>query len=318
MKKRILILIFVLVQCGLFAQTKVDFSESEIALKTSSGYLYGTVTIPVNIKTSPIVIIIPGSGAPDRNGNCAPIGLHTNNFKMLSESFAENGISTLRFDKRGAGKSKPTVTSESELSFENYVDDVIGWISLLKTDIRFSKIIILGHSEGSLIGMIAARQTNIASFISVAGSGMSADKLLQAQLKNLPPQLLSESNKIIDSLKVGKTVSKVNPNLLSLFRPSLQPYLISWIKYDPANEITDLKIPTLIIQGTTDLQISVDDAKLLSEAKPDAKLVIINNMNHVLKESDSDIKNNIATYGNPNLPLKSELVEEIVNFIKTK
>lgn len=318
MNKSILILIFVLVQFVLLAQTNVNFSESEIALKTSTGYLHGTVTVPENIKSSPIVLIIPGSGSPDRDGNCTPIGLHTNNLKMLSEGFVENGISTLRFDKRGAGKSKPTVKSESELRFENYIDDVIGWISLLKTDKRFSKIIILGHSEGSLIGMIAAKQTNIASFISVAGVGKSADKLLHAQLKNLPPQLLNESNKIIDSLKVGKTVSKVNPNLLSLFRPSLQPYLISWMKYDPANEITNLNVPTLIIQGTTDLQVTVDDAKLLSAAKPTAKLVIIENMNHVLKESDSDIQKNIETYKNPELPLKSELVDEIVKFLKTE
>lgn len=318
MKKTVLILVFVLAKFVLLAQTNFDFSESEIALKTSTGDLYGTLTIPKDIKTSPIVIIIPGSGSPDRDGNCIPIGLHTNNFKMLSESFAEKGISTLRFDKRGAAKSKQIVTNESELRFENYIDDVVGWISLLKKDKRFPDIIILGHSEGSLIGMIAAQQTNITSYISVAGVGKSADRLLQAQLKKLPPQLLSESNKIIDSLKVGKTVSKVNPNLIRIFRPSVQPYLISWMKYDPANEIAKLKIPTLIIQGTTDIQVSVDDAKLLSEAKPAAKLVIIENMNHFFKESGSDIQKNLATYRNPELPLKQEIVDEIISFVKTK
>ncbi len=318
MKKIIISLVFVLAKFVLLAQTNIGFSESEITLITQSGNLYGTITIPKSIMTSPIVLIIPGSGSPDRDGNCIPIGLHSNNLKMLSESLAEKGISTLRFDKRGAGKSKQIVTSESELRFENYIDDVVGWISLLKKDKRFPDITILGHSEGSLIGMIAAQQTNITSFISVAGVGKSADRLLQAQLKQLPPQLLSESNKIIDSLKVGKTVSKVNPNLIRIFRPSVQPYLISWMKYDPANEIAKLKIPTLIIQGTTDLQVSVDDAKLLLEAKAASKLVIIENMNHFLKESGSDIQENLATYRNPELPLKQEIVDEIVSFVKIK
>lgn len=305
---------------GLFAQIKSDFvySESEMILKTSTGDIYGTLTVSNNNKTSPIVLIIAGSGPTDRDCN-SPMGLQTNAYKMLSESFAKNGISTLRFDKRGIGKSKPAITSESELRFETYINDVVAWISLLKSDKRFSSIIILGHSEGSLIGMIAAEQTNVAGFISISGGGKSADKVLQEQLKTkLPPQLLDESNKILDSLKIGKTVSNVNSNLAALYRPSVQPYMISWIKYDPAKEISKLKIPVLIIQGTTDLQVTVNDSKLLSAAKPNAKLLIIENMNHVLKESDSDIQKNMATYRNSDLPLKAGLTDGIISFIMTK
>jgi len=170
-----------------------------------------------------------------------------------------------------------------------------------------------------LIGMVAAEQTNVAGFISISGVGRSADIVMQEQLKTkLPPQLLDESNKILDSLKIGKTVSNVNPNLVALYRPSVQPYMISWIKYDPAKEISKLKMPVLIIQGSTDLQVTIDDAKLLSTSKPDSKLIIIDNMNHVLKESDSDIQKNMATYRNPDLPLKAELTTDIVNFIKNR
>lgn len=305
---------------GLFAQPKSDptFSESEMVLKTSTGDLFGTLTIPDDTKNCPIVLIVPGSGPTDRDGNSA-MGLQTNAYKMLSEGLAKNGIATLRFDKRGIGKSKPAMTSESELTFETYINDVVAWVSRLKADQRFATIFVLGHSEGSLIGMIAAQQTNVAGFISVSGVGKSADKLLQEQLKTkLPPQLLHESNKILDSLRIGKTVSNVNSSLLSLYRPSVQPYMISWIKYDPQKEIGKLKVPVLIIQGSTDLQVSVDDAKLLSTAKPDAKLLIIDNMNHVLKDSDSDIQHNMATYSNPTLPLKAGLTDELVHFITTK
>lgn len=305
---------------GLIAQTKSDptFLESEMVLKTSTGDLFGTLTIPEQTQVCPIVLIVPGSGPTDRDGNSA-MGLQTNAYKMLSEGLAKNGIATLRFDKRGIGKSKPAMASESELTFETYINDVVAWILRIKSDQRFATIAVLGHSEGSLIGMIAAQQTNAAGLISLSGVGKSADKLLQEQLKTkLPPQLLNESNKILDSLRIGKTVSNVDPSLLSLYRPSVQPYMISWIKYDPQKEIGKLKMPVFIIQGSTDLQVSVEDAKLLSSAKPDAKLLIIDNMNHVLKESDSDIQSNMATYSNPALPLKAGLIDELVHFITTK
>lgn len=317
MKRFSFIIALNLLSICLFAQVKKDSasSESEIILKTSTGEIYGTLAIPNNVKTSPVVLIIAGSGPTDRDGNNT-FGLNTNAYKMISGSLAKNGISSIRFDKRGIGESKQSMTSESDLRFDTYINDVVLWIELLKSDRRFSKIYILGHSEGSLIGMIAAEQTNTSGFISIAGAGKSADKMLQEQLKTkLSPQLLDESNKILDSLKIGKTVSNVNPSLVSLYHPSIQPYMISWIKYDPAKEIGKLKIPVLIIQGTTDLQVTVDDSKLLSAANTNAKFLIIENMNHTLKESDSDIQKNMATYNNPNLPLKEGLADDIVNFI---
>lgn len=307
-----------LVVSCLFAQDKMKPSESELALKTPTGTIYGTLTVAVNTPTSPVVLIIAGSGPTDRNGN-AGNALQTNAYKMVAEGFAQNGISSLRFDKRGIGKSQSAMTSESDLRFETYTKDAVAWIELLKSDKRFSKVIVLGHSEGSLIGMIAAQQTNAGSFISVSGPGQSADKILQEQLKaQLPPQLMMESNKILESLKQGKTVAEVNATLAPLYRPSVQPYMISWMKYDPAQEIKKLKVPVLIIQGTTDLQVSVKDAKLLSAAKPEAKLVIVDNMNHVLKESVAAVNANMGTYQNANLPLKNGLIDIMVKFIKER
>jgi uncharacterized protein len=304
----------------LAAQNKTDslFTESEIVLNTTTGDIIGTLTIPNNSKTTPIVVIIAGSGPTDRDGNNT-LGVKANTYKMLSIDFAKNSISTLRFDKRGIGRSKLAMKRESDIRFETYINDVLDWISLLKSDKRFTKIFLLGHSEGSLIGMIAANQSKISGFISVAGPGRSWDKLFQDQLKdNLPPQLQGESNRILDSLKIGERVSNVNPFLLTLYRPSVQPYLISWIKYDPTIEISKLKIPVLIIQGSNDLQVTIEDANLLKASKSDAKLIIIDRMNHLLKESDSDIQKNTATYWNPELPLKPGLVDDIVDFIFAK
>jgi fermentation-respiration switch protein FrsA (DUF1100 family) len=165
--------------------------------------------------------------------------------------------------------------------------------------------------------MVAAGQTGVAGFISIAGAGKPADQILKDQLKTkLTPQMLAETNTILDSLKAGYTVSHFDPAVNMLFRPSVQPYMISWMKYDPVIELGKLKIPVLIIQGTTDIQVSVDDAKLLAAAKPDAKLLLIDNMNHILKESAADFQTNVATYQKPDLPLKEGLARDIIDFIK--
>jgi alpha-beta hydrolase superfamily lysophospholipase len=237
---------------------------------------------------------------------------------MLAEGLAKNGIATLRYDKRGIAKSASAMTSESDLRFETYVKDVIDWVSLLKADKRFSKIILLGHSEGSLIGMLAAQKSSVSGYISVAGVGKTADEVLREQIKGkLPPQAIIESNRILDSLKKGVQLYPTSMNMNALFRPSVQPYMISWIKYNPSKEISKLKIPVLIIQGTTDLQVSAEHAKLLQAGKPAAKLKIFENMNHILKESSSNPIDNQATYKNPILPLKAGLIDEISAFVKS-
>jgi len=312
----ILVLLFLIPELPAQVLSVNASSGSEIILKTSSGDISGTLTLPENKGPFPVLLIIAGSGPTDRDGNSI-MGVQTNAYKMLAETLTQKGIATLRFDKRGIGRSKSSMKSESELRFETYIEDVVEWIKLLKSDKRFSSVYIAGHSEGSLIGMIASEQTNVAGYISIAGAGKSADKILQEQLRTkLTPQLIDESNKILESLRAGKTVSEVNSALISLYRQSVQPYMISWIKYDPEKEIAKLTMPVLIIQGTTDLQVTVDDGRLLSNANPKAKLLIIERMNHVLKESDANAQQNMATYRNPALPLKPELVNAIVEFVK--
>lgn len=292
------------------------FTASEISLQTATGNIYGTLTVPNRETTCSVVLIIAGSGPTDRDGNNT-FGLKTDTYKQLAECLAKKGIASLRYDKRGIAASKEAMKSEKELIFENYIEDAKAWISLLKSDNRFSKIIILGHSEGSLIGMVAAQQTVVDQFISIAGIGRPADKVLQEQLKGkLPAKLEEESDRVLDSLLNGIQVTSVSKELYSLYRPSVQPYMISWLKYDPAVEIKKLSIPVLIIQGTTDIQVSVNDAQLLSAAKPDAECIIIKNMNHVLKKSSSALKENMDTYAKPELPLMKGLTKNIILFIE--
>jgi alpha-beta hydrolase superfamily lysophospholipase len=290
-------------------------SKSNITLKTTYGNIYGTLVLPERNKKLPVVLIIAGSGPTDRNGNSS-IGSNTNMYKMLADSLLHHGIASLRYDKRGIGESMAALKSESETKFGDMVNDAAGFIKILKADNRFSKVIVLGHSEGSLIGMIAAGQEKADAYISVAGSGDRIDKIIERQLTAQSPQMAATATVIFDSLSKGYTVHDPGKELTSLFRSSIQPYMISWLQYDPQQEIKKLKMPVLIIQGTTDLQVSVQDAQLLKKAKPDADLKLIVQMNHVLKQATADRQENLATYNKPELPLKAELVNNIEAFVR--
>ncbi len=287
------------------------FIEEKITLQTKTGEIFGTLTTSEKFNKIPVALIISGSGPTDRDGN-NPM-MKNNSLKMLASELSKNGIATLRYDKRGVAESKAAGKNEIDFRFDDIVNDAKEWIQLLKQNKRFSKIIVIGHSEGSLIGMIAGATAD--KYISIAGAGQSADKILKEQLSSQPKEVQDLSFPMIDSLKNGKTIDNVPPMLNSLFRPTVQPYMISWFKYDPQNEIKKLSIPTLILQGTNDIQVSIEDAKWLSNANPKADLVLINNMNHIFRIIDGDREANIATYYKGDLPIANELVKSITTFI---
>lgn len=289
-------------------------TEEPIVLKTPTGDIYGTLLLPEAKLPVPVALIIAGSGPTDRDGN-NPM-MKNNSLKMMAESLAKSGIASLRYDKRAIAASKAAATSEADLRFETYIKDASGWIDLLAADQKFSAVIVIGHSEGSLIGMVASQNAKVAKFVSIAGVGQAADKTIREQLAAQPPVVLEQSTPILDELVKGNTVENVPQMLMALFRPSVQPYMISWFKYDPQKEIVKLKKPVLIIQGTTDIQITVADAKRLQSAQPDAKMVQIEGMNHVLKTAEADRMKNIQTYSQPDLPLHAELMPAIVSFIR--
>jgi uncharacterized protein len=290
--------------------------EENIVLRTATGDIDGTLMMPQNVTTAPVVLIIAGSGPTDRNCNMGDN--ETNAYKLLAEELRKNNIASVRYDKRGIGKSDMGVPEESQLSFEMYVDDVREWTDLLSRDKRFSSLILAGHSEGSLLGMLAAQNNNnVHGLVSIAGAGRPADVIIKEQLASVPEQIRMNLYSMLDRLKRGDTISNVPPIFYSLFRPGIQPYMISWFKYDPAEEIKKIKIPVLIVQGLTDLQVKEEDAALLSKARPDATLKLIPNMNHVLKNCDSlGRKYQAPIYKDPLLPLNCELSSAMITFAK--
>ena len=290
-------------------------TEKTVTLKTPTGYIEGSLMAPESNISKTVVLLIAGSGPTDRDGN--NMGMMNNSLKMLAFELNKNGLASLRYDKRGIGNSRSAGLKEADLRFENYVDDAKGWIHYLKNELKFNKIYVIGHSEGSLIGMIASQDKSVNKYVSIAGAGQPADKIIREQLKNQPPSLTIEVNSILDEFVKGRTVENTPLELASLFRASVQPYMISWIKYNPQKEIAKLKIPVLIIQGSADIQVSLSDANYLAQALPKAKLAIIEGMNHILKPAPMDRQLNIATYTQPDLPLKKELISNLIPFLKS-
>jgi len=264
-----------------------------------------------------VAFFISGSGPTDRDGNTAGAPGKNNCIKYLSEFINKGGISTLRVDKRGIGASASAGGKEIDLRFSTYVDDVGHWISFLEKE-GFTEVVLVGHSEGALVATLAAKNKSVIGLVSTAGAGRPAPDILREQLKpKLPKDLFEQANNVVSNLARGKVVEDFPPSLTTLFRPSVQPYLISWFKIDPAKAISELRIPVLIVQGSTDLQSSIEDAKLLHAAATNSEMKIIEGMNHILKEANGNLTAQLPSYFNPNLPLHKDLGTVILQFIKT-
>ena len=298
-----------------FFCTVLVAQERSVVLKTQAGDIHGSLLMASD-PNAPVVLIIAGSGPTDRNGNQK--GMENNSLKLLADSLNKCGIASLRYDKRGVGESKAAGQSERDLRFHDFVQDAKGWTEFLANEKKFSKIIVAGHSEGSLIGMVASQHSkSVDGFISIAGPGRPADEIIKAQIASQPEQIRNMVYPMLDTIKRGDTLTNVPPMLYAFFRPSVQPYMISWFQYDPKAEVAKLNIPVLILQGTTDIQVPVKDAEILKSACPKANLQIIPGMNHVLKEVPTeDRKVQIAAYSNRELPLHAALAKELVAFIK--
>lgn len=294
------------------------YTPEEIQLPLKGVIIHGTLFTPTGVKNPPVVLIIAGSGPTDRDGNSPLIRGKNNSLLQLADSLARHGIASLRYDKRAIGKSVVPGLVEDSIRFDTGIGDALALCSLLQEK-KFKRIYIAGHSEGSLVGLGAANQFKTAGFISIAGAGRKIDLVLKEQFKNLPDSLRQLGYSYIDSLAAGNPVRKPHVLLSSVFRPSVQPYLISWMRMDPQQLIAALDCPALIIQGTNDLQVTETDARQLAAARPAATLLLVKNMNHVLKEVSSTSKAvNQQAYSDPALPVMQELITGMVTFIQAK
>jgi len=294
------------------AQEK-NYTELEVSIPTNSVTINGTLLTPISSEKYPLIIIIPGSGPTDRDGNNAM--MKNNSLKFLAETLTTKNIATYRFDKSALSYSKEEIEKLDTLTFDTFIQEAKSVINYFKKNEKFSKIIVAGHSQGSLVGMIAS-QNKVDGFISLEGAGRSIDEVLVEQIELQAPFLKDETQKIVTELKKGNTVDEFNPMLTSLFNKKIQPFLISWIKYNPQEEIAKLAIPILIINGSKDIQVKVIDAELLHKAAPNSELFIIENMNHIFKEIKGDLNENMQSYNDSKLPIMQNFSDKISTFAK--
>ncbi|NYE59075.1 hypothetical protein FHW58_000227 [Duganella sp. 1224] len=293
-------------------------AQRPVSLEVGGGAVYGTELTPDGVSGKvPVVLLHAGSGPTDRDGNSTMLPGPNDSLRLLAEALAKNGIASIRYDKRAIGASALPIWKEEDLRLDDYVGDAAAWLNKLRGDPRFSRVVMVGHSEGALIASEACAQGGADACVLIAGSGRAIDDLLREQLQErLPPPLREEADRIMADLKAGKTVDKVSPPLMPIFRPDVQPYLMSLLRHDPLKAVAALKMPVMIVQGTTDIQVKVDDAKALAAAAPKAKLVIIDGMNHVLKLVPDDQQQQIRSYSTPTLPVAPQLVESLTGFIQ--
>ena len=281
-------------------------NEEAVSIEYDSATLHGTLLNAAG-GSSIAILIIPGSGPTDRDGNSPAFQGKNNSLKYLAEFMGEEGISSLRIDKRGIAQSQ-TGAKEEDMSFEDYINDAAEWVKFLKTEKNFEKVLIAGHSEGSLVGMIAVQRCEADGFISLAGGGFPLDEVIAKQLEAQPPMVLEPSLAIMAKLKAGEMEEEVPQFLFSLFRPSVQPYLITLFKYDPAVEIAKLDMPVLIVQGGMDVQVDDPNGEVLKNALPSADYLYAPKMNHVLKTVEEKVlAKQLPVYGDPTLPLDDDL-----------
>lgn len=288
----------------------VNFSAQDISINK---HIDGTLLIPDNKSTTPLAIIIGDNGPIDRNGNQ---NFQNNNaIKKLAEALSNQNIATFRYDKRIVKQIRKG-NVDPNISFDDFIIDANTIIEYFKSRNTFSKLIIIGHGQGSLVGMVSSIN-NVDQFISLAGSGKSIDNVIIDQIKQMDPVLEESTKKAFENLKKGNIVKDYPQALGSIFNPDVQPFMMSWMKYNPQELIQNLNIPILIVNGTKDLQVPISEAELLKEATSNAQLEIIDNMNHVLFIIEGKELENSKSYNESFRPISNDLIKKILEFIKS-
>jgi pimeloyl-ACP methyl ester carboxylesterase len=289
--------------------------STEIAPPSQPAPLHGTLLTP-DAPTA-VAVILPGSGPTDRDGN-SPLGVSASTYRLLAEGLAAQGIATVRIDKRGIAASAAAGPAEVDLRFDAYAADARAWAAEAASRAGLPCAWLIGHSEGALVALKAVEggDDKICGLILLSGAGRPAGVVIREQLATLPEPMNTQAFAALTQLEAGRTVGDTPPALAALFRPSVQPYLISWLPLDPAVLLAAYDGPIFIGQGTTDLQIGVTDAQALAAADPKATLKLWDGVNHLLKTAPADRPANMATYADPTLPLAPGVADDVGAFIR--
>jgi esterase/lipase len=202
---------------------------------------------------------------------------------------------------------------DKKITFDDFVSDAIAIIDFFES--KYNSIVIAGHSQGSLVGLLSIKE-GVSGFISLSGAGRTIDMVIEDQISKTAPMLLEDTKNIFKILRSGKITEDFPLPLYSLFNIEIQPFMISWMQYDPKKIIAKIPIPSLIINGDSDLQVDEKEAKLLYNSAQNSEILIVKNMNHVLVEIEGDELKNVKSYNNPDLKISELVIEKMVEFIE--
>ena len=274
-------------------------------------------------KRAPVVVILPGSGPTDRDGN-QPLGVSAAPYRLLAQGLAARGITTVRTDKRGLFGSKAAIANPNLVSIADYAADAHAWAKAARAATGARCVWLLGHSEGGLVALAAGQdRKDLCGIISVSAAGRRLGTIIREQLVANPANapLIAPAYAALARLEARQRFNNADipPALQPLFGEAIQLYMIDVLAYDPARLAASLRLPLLIVQGDRDLQVNVADANALAAAQPKARLVVLPGVNHVLKNvTTTDRAANIATYANPSLPVSIAAVDAVASFVKKR
>jgi hypothetical protein len=279
--------------------------------KVTVGAINAVLTVPAGVEKPPVALLIAGSGSTDHDGNGPQMKPAT--LKKLSDQLVARNIATLRYDKRGAGGWKAEFGKPEDFRFKDFVTDASALVKYLRESGKFSKVILVGHSEGGLVAILTAQQQPVDRLVLLATAARKQGELLKAQLeKRLSPEAYAPVAKAIDTIMAGQIVDPPPQGLP--IPPAMQPGLASAFNEDPIDPLQKLTLPVLIVAGGRDLQLARVDMIALSTAAPQARTAWEPDMNHVLVDVTDD-PDNLAAYGQSDRPLDATMIDEVSAFI---
>lgn len=255
----------------------------------------------------PVVVLIAGSGPTDRDCNSA-LGLRT-------DALARRGVASVRFDKRGVGASGANFAVDA-VTLSDFVDDAATVLAQVRADRRFGAVTLVGHSEGGLIATMVASRARVDGLVLLATAGRSFRTLLREQMaRQLDASQLVELDRVVAAVAGGRDPGAVPPPLDRLFPPGVRAFLRSILDVEPVPLLRAITAPTTVIQGETDAQVTVADARALAASRRGIRLTLLPETNHVFKrEAASTLPQ--SSYLDPSLPLAPGFVDAVLEGVR--
>lgn len=321
-------------------QPPFPYSTEDVVITSPDAVLAGTLTIPEGATSStPAVVLVSGSGLQNRDEEL----FEHKPFAVIADYLARNGIASLRYDDRGYGMSKG---DNGSATTADYASDAEAVARYLRESGRFSKIGLVGHSEGGMIGYILGARPDVVDFVvSIAGpsvrgaeinawqnrvalieSGVDSitaeafsEALLKAmvyRLENPPLTTVTEATlgemypQYADSpvtQKLGETIKA------TLTMATINPWMEYFLRFDPAPDLKHMKSPAFIIYGEKDLQVppSLNYEPAVANA-PEAVVRIYPGLNHLMQHAATG---SVNEYKEIEETISPEVLSDIVSFI---